>query len=336
MEDVMISYPQGKKTRFGILKIGCFLALLTCRASQALADNVFVTDVGNNFTNGAIYEVNTAGGPGQSLGTPLVTGMGGPASLSLDNNGNLFAYGGDGNGNGNIYEFNPANGYRQTPGSPLVIGQYIVYGMANHQGNLFAAIGPSVYEFNPANGNGQRPGNPYNSSIGPFNSPVGPFLGLAFDSHGNLFASGIGTLYEIAPNGTTSIFSQEGIIPYSIAFDNNGDLFGAVPSGGIYEYANVGGILSPNAVLWANIKGVEGIAFDSAGNLLATDNNNNSILEFNQQGESTVLASGGTNLWAIVIEPSPVPEPSASVLLWVASAFLLIVHFRSCDKRQAF
>jgi sugar lactone lactonase YvrE len=142
-------------------------------AFSSSSGNLFVDD----YNTGAIYSYTPGGTP-----SPFAAGLNHPLGIAFNSAGDLFEADG---GSGNIYEFTPG-GARTTFAS----GISSPYGLAfNSAGDLFVSDPTSgIIEITPG-------GTPT-----PFLSMTG-ISDMAFDSAGNLFATGNGNLIEIAPGG---------------------------------------------------------------------------------------------------------------------------------------
>ena len=132
---------------------------------------------------------------------------------------------------------------------------------------------------------------------------AGP-VGLAFDSHGNLFASDYfaGSIYKYRPDGSRTTFASGVGNPAMLAFDRDGNLYSAdrLGSGDIYKFTP-DGVRStfgsvPSRSPWA-------MTFDSGGNLFVADNTD-SILEYSPSGVRTVFASGLPNPMSLTFDRS--------------------------------
>lgn len=129
-----------------------------------------------------------------------------------------------------------------------------------------------------------------------FASGLSSPMALAFDNAGNLFVSDseAGAIYKYTPSGARSTFATGLFEPFQFAFNQAGDLFsvGQDPSGSglIYEFTTAGARTTfatvPN-------EGLEGLAFDSAGNLFAAGGGSAGyIFKFSPEGRSSTFASG--------------------------------------------
>ena len=255
-------------TRFRYTLPVLALATLPLWPSHAFAAALYEGD----FGSGKIYSFDTDTGARTTFASGLSQCMG----LAFDQSGNLFELD---YGSTNIYKFTPS-GSRTT----FATGLGYAEGMAfDSGGNLFLAEGSSgnLYKYAP---NGSRTtfatglnnpkglafslngtlyaadsntGNIYQYTAGGTRSTfvnIGNPTCLAFDSKGNLFETdeAAGLVQEFVNTGggvlsTTPLTIASGIFYVDgLAFDGNGDLFvtDGNPSGHIYEFANIGGVLS--------------------------------------------------------------------------------------------
>jgi sugar lactone lactonase YvrE len=122
--------------------------------------------------------------------------------------------------------------------------------------------------------------------------------GLAFDRAGDLFVADheSGNIYEF----TNGVAANQGIFasgfnyttePVALAFDTAGDLFVASDqSANIYEFTN--GIAANQGVFChLSSAGIQGLAFDSSGNLFASQPGNNTIAKITPGGVQSNFAS---------------------------------------------
>ncbi len=130
---------------------------------------------------------------------------------------------------------------------------------------------------------------------------------LAFDTAGNLYVANYGnnTIAKIAPGGATSVFSSSALLhqPYGLAFDTAGNLFVANlgdggTQGSIVKItpAGVVSVIADSTSVPSGTTGsgrFGGLAFDGAGNLYASDQPNNRILEFTPGGVVSTFATTG-------------------------------------------
>ena len=127
-----------------------------------------------------------------------------PTALALDSRGNLFV----GSAQGGIRKMTPDGTVSAFSQSFIGTGFYNgVNGLAfNSSGTLFASITTSVYS-GLVSFNADGSTNSITTSAG-MSLPSKP-TALAFDSTGNLFiGTSAGTISEMTPDGTRSIFSQ--------------------------------------------------------------------------------------------------------------------------------
>jgi sugar lactone lactonase YvrE len=279
-----------KLTKFFL--IGFVFVAQTFVASSLLADILFVSSFGSNN----IYTFDTALGSGSQ--STFAVGLNHPNGLAFDSTGNLFEADG---GSGNIYEFTPG-GSRSTFASGLSNPQPLAF---DSSGNLYAGNGlaPStaILKFTPG---GSR------STFA--NASPNFVFGLAIDRSSNLFASIGNGIKKITPDGTQSFFATGNA---GLAFDSHGNLFASWvsnSSGGIYEYVNTGGILSSTPIPFASgLNNPDGLAFDSSGNLFEADRGSGNIYEFiNTNGSlsstPTLFASGLNSPTFLTFRPIPI------------------------------
>jgi hypothetical protein len=120
------------------------------------------------------------------------------------------------------------------------------------------------------------------------------FSGLALDGSGNLYAAAqdvnfqFTNIYKFTPQGARSIFATVPVQSFQLAFDQNGNLYGA-SGDGIDRFTPSGAktIFVPASAFAPNT-GPIGLAFDSAGNLFVSTESNDTqpdtILEFDSTG----------------------------------------------------
>jgi uncharacterized repeat protein (TIGR03803 family) len=248
-------------------------------------------------------------------------GAGPHASVTFDNNGNLFgtaSSGGTGNlggvwelakGNSTITplaSFNGTNG--ESPyGSVTFVNNGNLFGTAvtggaNSQGTVWElAKGSSTItalaSFNGTNG-------------------LNPYGGVTFDANGNLFGTAfgggtgnLGVVWELAKNSSTitalGLFNgTNGLNPYGgVTFDAQGNLFGTTQFGGtsnngvVWELAKgsstITALASFNGTNGANPFG--GVTFDNNGNLFGTAFTGGTT----SQGTVWELAKGSSTITAL-------------------------------------
>ena len=198
-------------------------------------------------------------------------------------------------------------------------------------GNLFVMVEDStdpnlastIYKFTP------------NGTQSTFGSVPSQGFGLAFDSTGNLFATGGDqNIYKFTPDGTRTVFvgptALAGEGPIGLAFDRFGNLFVSVVTGIIGGGPNDGILkFTPNGVgstfATGLLKFPRGLAFNQGGNLFVAEVGEDpnpvpapgDILKFTPNGVETVFAQnivpGGNNSgpeYLAVQLPTTPPHPT--------------------------
>jgi len=244
--------------------------------------------------------------------TTIATGLQ-YSGLACDSAGNLFAASPAPGGN-SIYKFTPA-GVRTTFASGLHEPQGLTF---DNAGMLFVAdfAGSNIYQFTPG---GLRT---------TFASHISP-QGLGFDTAGNLFVSTYrgGSLLKFAPGGGQTTFGSGLLDPWDVACDASGNVFVADWGGGLSTDGFISKF-SPDGTRTIFDSGFDstGLAFDPAGNLFATDFNNDRIYKYAPNGTRTIFASGVVGHGAAWLAFA-VPEPPSSSLLAIAG--LTLFAFRN-------
>jgi len=289
---------------------------------------------GDSTSEGTVYEVNPASGATTTLAefnqnnfsgnTYIGNGVGAPAGVTIDGNGNLFGSAslfGD-NNLGGLFEiasnatgysvlasFTDASGY-QPYSAPTLDGNGDLFGTAYSGG---ANGDGTVYEL----AQGDTTITPVVSFDGTDNG-ANPYGGLVMDTSGDLFGTtedgglnGVGTVFEIL-HGTTAITplatfdTTNGANPdCGLVLDGNGDVFGTTFRGGadgggtVFEVLKNSGqvtvLASLDAATGTNPLGT--LYRDSAGNLFGTAenggaNNDGTVFEVVAgSGVATVLTS---------------------------------------------
>jgi DNA-binding beta-propeller fold protein YncE len=163
--------------------------------------------------------------------------------LAIDIAGNVYVMADDNNspvGAGTIFKFTPS-GERIVFGSIPGQGWGLAFDSAGYY--LYAADGgdQTIYKFAPDGTRTVFVGPP--NAFNPGESPVG----LAFDSHGNLFVSietftdpGADSIVYFTSTGMKNPFASGLTFPRGLAFDSFGNLFvaeaNAIPNGDILEF----------------------------------------------------------------------------------------------------
>ena len=163
--------------------------------------------------------------------------------------------------------------------------------VANNSGSTTTAF--TILKFD-ANGNGGI----WVSNNGYSGSAWAVPAGVALDSNSNLFVAYSGgssnfiKRFDAAGNGTIFASFATNFVPGIIAFDSHGNLF-VVRHGStnnIEKFSPAGadlGVFGNLAMQWP-----DALAFDSQGNLFASDLFGQQILKFNTNGQGTVFVTG--------------------------------------------
>ena len=138
-------------------------------------------------------------------------------------------------------------------------------------------------------------------------------ISMAFDSAGDLFVGtgggDNGAIIKITPGGTQSTFATGLSFPGGLAFDGPNLLVTEQDSGTIFQYTP-GGVQSTFAT--TSSSALNGLAFNSAGDLFVASAGTGSIIEIAPGGAQSTFASGLGNPAGIAFQP--VPEPSVMAL----------------------
>jgi sugar lactone lactonase YvrE len=317
------------RTHAPFAEIICAGAALLIAAS-APAQNLYVAAEG--FSNpvlpigyspsGTIYEV-TPGGGNTVFATDLGTAVRG---LTFDESGDLFAL--SAGGLGNVVEIAPG-GTRSTYASALSTPFDLAF---NSSGDLFVSeggvtAGGEIVEIAPGGG-----------TLATFLTGLDEPRGLAFNSAGNLFVADIGrsNIVEITPGGTKTVFATGLAGPSGLAFNSAGDLFVAdTTSGDITEIA-------PDGMETTYATGLEHpryLAFGSTGDLFVSNlgipdagvYDEGYLTEITPNGTESNFDNGFVDLSGLAF--SPVPEPSAALLIVIESCVLCITSRMTGHRR---
>jgi sugar lactone lactonase YvrE len=264
-----------------------------------------------------VYKIS----PNGTLSTFVSGHMDYPEGLAVDSKGDLFVANFLGN---TITEFAP-NGTSSTFASGLDGPADLVF---DKNGDLYETDESSgnIYEFTPS---GVR--STFASGL------VAP-LALAIDRDNNVYV-GIGatnSILEITQGGAQSTFAT-GVTPYALAFDASGNLFES--DGGPYDTAHIykftsNGTRSTFASGQANM---DFLAFDSAGNLYASQYANGYIVKFTPMGAESDFASIGESGSPTGMAFAPAPEPPTLALVAAGAVGLagFVWRRRSAARRTA-
>ncbi|MEO6969669.1 MAG: hypothetical protein ABI217_02100, partial [Chthoniobacterales bacterium] len=115
--------------------------------------------------------------------------------------------------------------------------------------------------------------------------------GLAFDSFGNLFVanSDTGLISIITPAGVLKPFASGLSDPVSLVIDSSGNVFVAdIGTNAIYKFTSLGA----QSTFASNLNRPAGLAFDQVGNLYESEGDGTSILKFTPSGVQSTFATG--------------------------------------------
>jgi PEP-CTERM motif len=132
--------------------------------------------------------------------------------------------------------------------------------------------------------------------------------------------NGVGTVFA------NSVFSGPFPLPVSLAFDTKGNLFVGNFVETIVQFTP-SGMESPFTTVPAE---VEGLAFDSAGDLLVANGGGASVLAVAPNGVQRTIATGLPIATGLAAEPvvSSVPEPATALVFAIAVAGLGLTRQR--------
>ena len=233
-----------------------------------------------DFGSGSVFRFTPAGGK-----TTFATGLGNPAGLAFDAQGNLFV----GNDAGTIIKISPA-GVKTVFAS----GLNMPFGVAfDANGNLFEADegSGSVFKFTPT-------GAKTTFATG-LSSPAG----LAFDQSDNLFVSDFtaGRIDKIAPNGARVTFASGLSFPNGLYVRPSGNLLECDSgSGNVFSFTPAG----VRTTVASGFVGNPGVIADAAGNIFVTQNFAGTITKIAPGGTRTTFASGLFNPQYLAFEPA--------------------------------
>lgn len=287
--------------------------------AQGALNNLFVSINGDATNgNGSIYEYAPSGV--QSL---FASNLSEPRGVAFDHFGNLFVA-------NNTFD-DPSQTFQGTivkitPGGAqslfaTIAGDFFLEVLAfDSSGNLYVMaidntdlnLASTIYKFTP------------DGVQSTFGSVPEQGFGLAFDSAGNLFATGGATIYKFTPDGTRSVFVDPSAFnpdhgPQGLAFDRFGNLFVAenhdtLVTGGDERILK----FTPDGMeieFATNLTEPRGLVFDRSGMLFVTDHvytPPGDILKFTPDGDQTLFASGITTpeFLAFQLLPTPRPHPT--------------------------
>jgi sugar lactone lactonase YvrE len=233
-----------------------------------------------DFGSGSVFRFTPAG-----VKTTFATGLGNPAGLAFDAQGNLFV----GNNAGTIIKITPAGAK-----TVFASGLNMPFGVAfDPNGNLFEADegSGSIFKFTPA-------GVKTTFATG-LSSPAG----LAFDQSGNLFVSEFtaGRIDKIAPNGASVIFASGLSFPDGLFVTPSGNLLECNSgSGHVFSFTPAG----VRTTFASGFVQNSGVIADARGNTFVTQNSAGTITKIASDGTRTTFASGLFNPQYLAFEPA--------------------------------
>jgi subtilisin-like proprotein convertase family protein/sugar lactone lactonase YvrE len=122
-----------------------------------------------------------------------------------------------------------------------------------------------------------------------------PFTGLIVANAKQAEPVDIGQVSKFDLNGNGSIYNNTLIFPYSVAFDNNGNLYVADDSDNtIYKFTPPGANGVVFATAASGLYQPQGLACDSSGNLYVANEGNGTIYKFTPGGVGTFFANAGS------------------------------------------
>jgi streptogramin lyase len=288
------------------------MALLVSASFEAArADFVYVSNSSANLGAVPITRVDTTTGQAISFVTTPLGGVAGP--LALDAAGNLFVAVQPSAGRPFVEKFTP-DGVGSLYAT-LLPGTLGPSGMAfDSAGNLFVASfsGGAVEKIAPGGAV-----SAFAAVTNPFGLAISPLNGDLYTVSGT-FAGG--PIAQITPGGTVSGFFGLGSFNCELAFDAEGNLY-ATGSTREIDRITPAGVRSPFATSGLpDVNGVQGMSFDSAGNLYVSAQGGLNIGRIAPDGTYspfvTLGPSNRTSLQYLAVSHSTaVPEPSSLALL---------------------
>ena len=264
---------------------GLAISALVLLANGARADDVYVS-----LSNGTVGRIAADG-----TQSTFASGFQRPRGIAFDATGDLFVADSLA---GTVSKVTPAGAV-----SAFASGFQQPEGLAfDTAGNLYVAdqLAHAIRRIAP------------DGTVSTFASGLPAVDAIAIDSAGNVFASSLESIQKITPAGVISEFlAQRG---FGLTFDAGGNLFvgedGAVievtPGGQVSTFVTL--IISPN------LQTIEGLAFDSAGNLYAANDFRGGISKVSPSGVASDFYDGYIPYFLAV----RVPEPTCVGLLLLA------------------
>jgi probable HAF family extracellular repeat protein len=227
-----------------------------------------------------VTDLGTLGGPVSYASAISDTGVI-VGTSQIDNTGANYAF---------VYQFGTMydlNAVGAAPGGwtlsqALSVSKHgVITGQAHDTNHNYAAfLSVPVLNLYVSNGFGVAVANPVTGSSVVLASGLSETAGMAFDAAGDVYvasgdpSSGIGSVIEITPAGTTSTYATGlGIVPSGLAFDSKGNLFvssntGAGNGNGVIYKVTPAGVVSTFAT---GLQYAFSMAIDDADNLYVCD-----------------------------------------------------------------
>ncbi len=276
-------------------------------AAAAPTPSIYVS----NPDFGTVSKID-AGGSVSTFSAGLDT----PTGLAFDPSGTLYGLQwGFQQGAGSLGTFNGGGAF-----STLASGLDHSFGMAiNSSGEIFFGVGNNLVKYSSAG-----------TLLASYNMGGGT-TAVALDAAGNVFASSLGTVYQLPTDlSSASVFATGGSLSSSVtglAFDSMGNLYVDDYIAGKVERFTPGG--SDLGVYISGLNTPWGLAFDSSDTLYVANYGAGQVLKAAPGGgEFTVFASGLSGPVFLAVEP--VPEAST----WAAAGFVTAIGGLTAWRRM--
>jgi sugar lactone lactonase YvrE len=286
-----------------------------------------------NEDNGTVRQFSESG---TDLGN-FAMGLNAPAWISVDRSGDLFVSNFTGN---SVQEYSPQGNFLMTISTPFQPGDALV----TASGTILVAdyFGGKIYQYSST---GQSLGLFCNPGLGRADFMAFDSQGNVYVTDFGFHT--IGVVEKISPTGVDEgkFLNNVGGIG-GIAFDSHGNLYAAF--GGPFSYNGTDMIREYSAsgqdlglITSTGLDNPIGITFGPDGNLYVANYGNDTIHEFSPTGTDLgVFASTGLDgPRSLVFDAASVPEPSSAVLLimggvTIPTCFLLRRHSASGQKAR--